>query len=319
MKKTVDLIVPCYNEGPGLRMFYQVTAEEIAQIDGYSFRFLFIDDGSSDNTPKLLEELAAEHPEVQYLSFSRNFGKEAGIFAGLKNSSADYTVVIDADLQHPPSLIRPMLEAVDQEGYDSCSARRVSRKGEPRIRSFFARSFYKLINKMSDVEIVDGAVDYRMMNRRMVSAILQLSEVHRFTKGIFAWVGFRTKWIEFKNVERIAGETKWSFWKLVRYAVGGIVAFTTAPLRFAAFAGAAFSLLSLLLFVYELAAMVFTGGGGFNYQSVTLIVLLLLGGIVLLVCGIMGEYIAGLYVETKKRPVYIEKCSTIRNEDRVND
>ena len=312
--KTVDLIVPCYNESPVLRMFYDVTKEELSRIDGYAFRFLFIDDGSTDDTLDILMELAAGHNDVHYLSFSRNFGKEAGIFAGLKNSSADYTVVIDADLQHPPTLIKPMLDAVDKEGYDSCSARRVSRDGEPKIRSFFARTFYMLVNKMSDVDIVDGAVDFRMMNRRMVDSILQLSEVQRFTKGIFAWVGFRTKWIEFKNVQRIAGETKWSFWKLFKYAIGGIVAFTTAPLRFAAFIGAGFSLLSFILLIVELIRTGFSVEASFGIPSITMILLLLIGGIILLACGIIGEYIAGIYVETKRRPVYIEKCSNIENK-----
>ena len=308
--RTVDLIVPCYNESLMIKMFFEVTCEEIKSIEGYEFRFIFIDDGSTDDTLKIFMELAGEHKNVQYISFSRNFGKEAGIYAGLKNSTADMAVIIDADLQHPPSLLGPMIEAIDKEGYDSCSARRVSRDGEPKIRSLFARLFYRLINKMSEVDIVDGAVDYRMMTQNMVAAILSLTEVQRFSKGIFAWVGFRTKWIEFKNIERIAGESKWSFWKLFKYALEGITDFTTTPLRFASFIGTAFAGLSFVLMLYELIKTIIFGIGVPGYPS-TLIMLLLIGGIIILSCGILGEYIARMYMETKHRPIYIERCTNI--------
>ena len=305
-RKTVDLIVPCYNEGPSLARFFEETCAQINKMPQYAFRFIFVDDGSADDTLAIISDYAREYENVNYISFSRNFGKEAGIYAGLKNASADYAAVIDADLQHPPRMLADMLYALDEEGYDSCSARRVSREGEPRIKSFFARAFYRLINRMSDVDIADGAVDYRMMTKQMVGAILELSEVQRFSKGIFAWVGFKTKWIEFHNVERIAGETKFSFWKLFKYALEGITAFTTVPLRFASFAGVAFSFISLILILYELIKYMFVGTDAPGYPS-TFIMLLLIGGIMLLSCGILGEYLARMYMETKRRPIYIEK------------
>ena len=245
--KTVDLIVPCYNEGEMIDIFYDTTSAIVSEISGYTFNFIFIDDGSRDDTLKKVKNLASKHSNVKYIAFSRNFGKEAGMYAGLKASTGDRVAVIDADLQHPPELIKDMLYAIDEEGYDSCSARRVSREGEPKIRSAFSRLFYKLINKMSEVEIIDGAVDFRMMTRQMVDAILDLPEVQRFSKGIFCWVGFNTKWIEFKNVERVAGETSWSFWGLFRYAIDGITAFTTFPLRIATIVG---SVVSASAFIY---------------------------------------------------------------------
>ena len=317
-RKTVDLIVPCFNEEKSLRPFFEAAQKETAAMQGYAFRFIFIDDGSGDGTLATISEFSRDNENVDYISFSRNFGKEAGIYAGLRNSTADYAAVIDADLQHPPSMLREMLRAVDEEGYDSCSARRVSREGEPRIQSFFARSFYKLINRISDVDIVDGAVDYRMMSRQMVRAIMQLSEVQRFSKGIFAWVGFRTKWIEFRNVERIAGETKFSFWKLFKYAIEGITAFTTVPLRFASFAGLTISLLSFVLLFYELIKTLVFGIGVPGYPSM-LIMILLIGGISILSCGILGEYVARMYMETKRRPIYIEKDTSLRRDGRAPD
>jgi len=313
--KTVDLVVPCYNEGPSLRPFFDAVQTVAGTLPGYRFRYIFIDDGSGDDTLSIISEFAEHYNNVDYISFSRNFGKEAGIYAGLKNSTGDFAVIIDADLQHPPSMLRDMLRAIDEEGYDSCSARRVSREGEPRISSFFARTFYKVINSISDIDIVDGAVDFRMMTRQMVQAILELSEVQRFSKGIFAWVGFRTKWIEFKNVKRIAGETKFSFWKLFKYALEGITAFTTVPLRFASFAGLAISLLSFILIIFEFAKTLIYGIGVPGYPS-TLIMILLIGGIMLLSCGILGEYVARMYMETKRRPIYIEKKTSIRCERR---
>jgi glycosyltransferase involved in cell wall biosynthesis len=312
--KTVDLVVPCYNESTVLELFFAETSKVVETMPGYRFRFIFIDDGSSDDTLKIIQGLAAAHPSVQYISFSRNFGKEAGIYAGLKNACSDLVAVIDADLQHPPELLPLMAQAIE-EGYDSCAARRVSREGEPRIRSFFARVFYKLVNAMTDVDLVDGAVDYRMMTRQMVNAVLELSEVQRFSKGIFTWVGFRTQWVEFKNVERLAGESKWSFWQLFKYAVEGITAFTTVPLRFASILGLLVSLSSFLLMLYEFIKALTLGVDVKGYPS-TLIMLLLIGGIMILSCGILGEYVARMYMETKRRPVYIEKLSNIKMKDR---
>jgi glycosyltransferase involved in cell wall biosynthesis len=310
--RTVDLIVPCYNESAMLTMFFDAAEKAAKSMPAYAFRYIFIDDGSTDGTLGAIQDLARRHGRVGYVSFSRNFGKEAAIYAGLKHSDAPLAVVIDADLQHPPELIRVMAHAIDEEGYDSCAARRVSRDGEPRIRSAFSRAFYKLINKMSEVDIVDGAVDYRMMTAQMVAAILELSEVQRFSKGIFSWIGFRTKWIDFFNVERIAGETKWSFWKLVKYALEGITSFTTVPLRFAFFIGLAFSLLSFALLSYELIKTIVFGVGVPGYPS-TLIMLLMIGGVMILSTGILGEYVARMYMETKRRPIYIKRCSNIEN------
>jgi len=311
--KTVDLIVPCYNEEGSLARFYEEACGETQKMPRYRFHFIFVDDGSSDGTADIIAGFAREHDNADFISFSRNFGKEAGIYAGLKHSTGDFAVIIDADLQHPPSMLAAMLQAVDDEGYDSCSARRVSREGEPRIKSFFARMFYKLINSMSEVEIVDGAVDFRMMTRQMTDAVLELSEVQRFSKGIFTWVGFKTKWIEFHNIQRIAGETKFSFWKLFKYALVGITAFTTTPLRFASFAGAAISTLSFVLLIYELIKTIFYGVGTPGYTS-TFIMMLLIGGITLLSLGILGEYLARMYMETKRRPIYIERRSSYKNK-----
>jgi glycosyltransferase involved in cell wall biosynthesis len=307
--KSVDLVIPCYNEGPMIELFYKAALDVVKAIEGYTFKFIFIDDGSTDNTLQLIHDLASINENVKYISFSRNFGKEAGIYAGLKKSDADLAVVIDVDLQHPPALLPDMVRAIE-EGYDSCAARRVSRKGEPKIRSFFARRFYSVINRMSEIDIVDGSVDYRMMSRQMVNAILELNEVQRFSKGIFSWVGFRTKWVEFENVERVAGETKWSFWKLLIYAVEGITAFTTVPLRFASFVGAAISLVAFCLLIYELVKTLIFGLGVPGYLS-TLFLLTLVGGIMILTNGILGEYIAKMYMETKRRPIYIAKSTNI--------
>ena len=314
--KSVDLIVPCYNESLMIEAFYKTTTGVMASVEGYSFRFIFVDDGSTDDTLDVIKELSQGNERVKFISFSRNFGKEAGIYAGLKNSLADLVVVIDADLQHPPGLLPQMIQAIE-EGYDSCSARRVSRQGEPRIRSFFARRFYRVINRMSDIDIVDGAVDYRMMTRQMVNAILEMNEVQRFSKGIFSWVGFRTKWVEFENVERIAGETKWSFWKLFKYAVEGITAFTTAPLRFASFVGVGISLTAFFLLIYELIKTLIFGVGVPGYLS-TWIMLTMLGGIMILSNGILGEYVAKMYLETKNRPIYIAKSTNIGTDDGTN-
>lgn len=308
--KTVDLIVPCYNEGEMIDIFYDTTSAIVSEISGYTFNFIFIDDGSRDDTLKKVKNLASKHSNVKYIAFSRNFGKEAGMYAGLKASTGDRVAVIDADLQHPPELIKDMLYAIDEEGYDSCSARRVSREGEPKIRSAFSRLFYKLINKMSEVEIIDGAVDFRMMTRQMVDAILDLPEVQRFSKGIFCWVGFNTKWIEFKNVERVAGETSWSFWGLFRYAIDGITAFTTFPLRIATIVGSVVSASAFIYLIVELIKTLVWGSAVGGYPS-TIIILLFIGGIIIMSLGIIGEYLARLYMETKNRPIFIFKDSNI--------
>lgn len=308
--KTVDLIVPCYNESEMIDIFYDTTKKIVSEIVGYSFNFIFIDDGSRDDTIKKIKNLAENNNDVKYISFSRNFGKEAGMYAGLKASTADRVAIIDADLQHPPELIKDMLYAIDVEGYDSCSARRVSREGEPKIRSAFARLFYKMINKMSEVEIVDGAVDFRMMTRQMVDAILDLPEIQRFSKGIFCWVGFNTKWIEFKNIERIAGESCWSFWSLFRYAIDGITSFTTFPLKFATIVGTIVSTSAFIYLVVELIKTLVCGSTVSGYPS-TIIIMLFIGGITIMSLGIIGEYLGRLYTEVKNRPIFIYKDTNI--------
>lgn len=318
MNRTVDLIVPCFNESEMLDMFYEHTKEVVSKIEGYDFSFIFIDDGSKDDTLEKLERIAEKDDAVKYISFSRNFGKEAALYAGFSNSTADLVAAIDADLQHPPELLQQMIDAIDKEGYDTCSARRVSRDGEPKIRSFFARMFYRMINKMSDIEIVDGAVDYRMMRREMVDAIVSMPEVERFTKGIFSWVGFKTKWIEFKNIERIAGETKWSFWKLFKYAISGITGFTTAPLKFATFAGALVSGISLISLIVVIIKTIAEKSAGSGYATLVTLVLFTCG-IILLFLGIIGEYLSKMYYEIKHRPIYVTRRTNIKKRRNDNE
>lgn len=313
----VDLIVPCYNESESLNAFYEETQRVFSLMPLYSFSYVFIDDGSSDNTLAIIKELADKDKSVKYISFSRNFGKEAAMYAGMKNSSGELVGIIDADLQHPPEMLVEMIKEIEN-GYDVCSARRVSRDGEPRIRSFFSRQFYKLINKMSEIDLVDGAVDYRVMTRQVIDAILQLSEVQRFSKGIFTWVGFETKWLEFKNIERMAGESKWSFWKLFKYALDGITSFTTAPLRIASFLGIIISFFAFIYLLIEFFKRIFLGTDVPGY-STTVILILFMGGIILLSCGILGEYIARLYAETKNRPIYIEKHSNLQKDKKTEN
>lgn len=311
--RTVDIVVPCYNEAEMLEMFHEKVSQVVREIAGYDFTFYLVDDGSRDETLSIMERLAEKDKRVKYISFSRNFGKESAMYAGLKATTGDLAVIIDADLQHPPELIPEMIKAIDEEGYDTCSARRVSREGEPKIRSWFARAFYRLINRMSEVEIVDGAVDFRMMNRAMVDAILELPEVQRFSKGIFSWVGFKTKWIEFKNIERIAGETKWSFWSLLKYAISGITAFTTVPLRLATVCGVAISVSAFIYLMIELIKNLVTKNNVPGYAS-TIIIILFIGGITILFCGILGEYIARMYMETKRRPIFITRRTNIERK-----
>ncbi|MDO4566792.1 MAG: glycosyltransferase family 2 protein, partial [Oscillospiraceae bacterium] len=290
--KLISVVVPCYNEEEALPIFYThiiETAEEMK--DKAEFEFVFIDDGSKDRTLEVARSLAGKDKRVKYLSFSRNFGKEAAMYAGLKKAKGDYVVMMDADLQDPPSFIPLMFEGITAEGYDCVASRRVSRAGEPPIRSFFARIFYKLINKISKTEIVDGARDFRMMSRQMVDAILSMSEYNRFSKGIFSWVGFETKWLEYENIERVAGESKWSFWKLFLYSLDGIVAFSTAPLSVASFAGFAFCAVAFIMFlVYIIKALVW--GDPVAGFPTTIGIILMIGGIQLFCVGILGQYLS---------------------------
>ena len=311
--KTIDLVVPCYNEEEVLEIFYTETDKIVSQIPGYSFRYLLVDDGSRDQTLSVMKKLAAAHPEVKYLSFSRNFGKEAAMYAGLSHADADYVVVMDADLQHPPAMIPDMISGVE-EGYDCVAARRSSRKGESPVRSFFSRQFYKLSNRMSDVKMAYGAVDFRMMSRRMVEAILRLSEVQRFSKGIFMWVGFETKWLPYENVERAGGTTKWSFWGLFKYAIDGITSFSVAPLRLVSALGFIISLVAFIYIIITLIQTLIFGIAVPGYVT-TLCAVLFLGGIIEFSVGILGEYISRIYMETKNRPIYILKQTNLEKEN----
>ena len=303
-------IVPCYNEEEAIPFFYEEMLKTIAvfgeKYPDVQFEMLFIDDGSKDRTLEVLKELNSKDERVRYVSFSRNFGKEAGIYAGLDNSKGDYVVIMDADLQDPPSLLPDLFKAVTEEGYDSAATRRVTRKGEPPIRSFFARMFYRLMGKISKTEIVDGARDYRIMTRQMVDAILSMGEYNRFTKGIYGWVGFSTKWFEYENIERVAGETKWSFWKLLLYSLEGIVAFSTAPLAIASFFGILCMLFAFLLIIFIIVRTSIYGDPTSGWPSMVCIITLL-GGIQLFCIGIIGQYLAKTYLETKNRPIYIAK------------
>ena len=277
------------------------------------FEILFINDGSRDKTLQILRRAAQEDKRIRYISFARNFGKEAAMYAGFQNCTGDYAAVMDADMQDPPSLLPEMYQALQSGEYDSVATRRVTRKGEPPIRSFFARCFYKLINRISDADIVDGARDFRLMTRRMVDAILSMTEYNRFSKGIFGWVGFRTKWLPYENVERVAGETKWSFWKLFLYSLEGITAFSTAPLAIASIAGILLCIVALLFVCVVLVKTLAFGDAVGGWPSM-MCVILFLGGVQLFCMGILGQYLAKTYLETKKRPIYIVHET---NEDRV--
>lgn len=302
----LSIIIPCYNEEKSIPLFFQEALKHTAKLD-CELEFICVNDGSKDNTLSVLNEQKSVVPApMTILDFSRNFGKEAAILAGLKESTGDYVVIMDADLQDPPHLLPEMLQALMSEDYDSIATYRIDRQGEPKIRSFFARNFYKLINRISDVEIVDGARDYRMMNRNMVDAILSLTEYHRFSKGIFVWVGFKTKYLSFENVERIAGETKWSFWKLFKYAIEGIVAFTTVPLRISMMFGMLVSLLAFLYMIFVFVKAALFGDPVAGYPSM-MVMILFLGGIQLLGIGVVGEYLSKTYMEVKRRPNFIIK------------
>ena len=300
----ITVAVPCYNEEAALSPFFAVLTDVAEKMNYVDFEFLFINDGSRDRTLEKIKELAAADDRVKYISFSRNFGKEAGIHAGLKNASGDYVVIMDADLQDPPALLPEMYRAVTDEGYDCVGSRRVTRKGEPPIRSFFARMFYKLINKMSDADIVDGARDFQMMSRKVVDAILAMGEYNRFSKGIFGWIGFRKKWLEYENIERVAGETKWSFWKLFLYALEGIVAFSTAPLVISSVFGLLCCFLAFVMILVIIVRTLVFGDPTAGWPSMVCI-MLLLSGIQMLGIGIVGQYLAKTYLETKKRPIYL--------------
>ena len=299
----VSIIVPVFNEQDSLPRFSQEVKRALLSIDE-DWELLFVNDGSTDSTLNLLKSLSQNDDRVKFLSFSRNFGKEAAMYAGFCNCNGYYVAIMDADLQDPPSLLPQMLKIVKSGQYDSVATRRNNRKGEPRIRSWFAKKFYKLINKIPDVDIVDGARDYRLMKRQMVDVIIQMSEQNRFSKGLYGWVGFRTYWLSYENIERVAGETKWSFFKLLKYAIGGIVDFSSAPLNFSSICGfalTAFSFLGILILVIRRLAF----GDPVSGWASTIVLLLFIGGILLVNFGIMGQYLARTYTEVKGRPHYI--------------
>lgn len=305
MKNKISVIVSCYNEEESLPLFYKEINKVMEKMAGKEFELVFVNDGSSDKTLDVIKSLREKDTRIRYVSFSRNFGKEAAMLAGLDYATGDYITLMDADLQDPPRLLPTMLEYIN-DGYDCVGTRRVTRKGEPPIRSFFARMFYKLINKLSKVEMVDGARDYRLMTRQMVDAITSTREYNRYSKGLWSFVGFKTKWLEFENVERIAGETKWSFWKLFKYAIDGIVAFSTVPLTMAAFLGIFFCLIAFIMIFVIVFKTVIWGDPVGGWPSLACIIIFV-SGIQLFFMGIFGEYLAKTYLETKKRPIYIVK------------
>lgn len=311
----ISIIVPCYNEQESLPLFYDVITKVAKNMKKVEFEFLFINDGSKDSTLDILRNLSESDSRVRYVSFSRNFGKEAAMYAGFSNATGDYVAVMDADLQDPPALLPEMYDAITKEGYDSVATRRVTRQGEPPIRSFFARMFYKLINKISNADIVDGARDYRLMTRQMVDSILSMSEYNRFSKGIFGWVGFDTKWIAYENVERVAGETKWNFWKLFIYSLEGIVAFSTVPLTIASIFGILFCIIAFFMIVFIIIRTMVFGDPTSGWPSLACI-LFLTSGIQLFCMGIMGQYLSKTYLETKKRPIYIAKETEVTYKKR---
>ena len=312
--KKITVIVPCYNEEQAIHYFYEEMERIAAQMPENTFEYVFVDDGSRDGTLRCMRELRKKDQRVKYVSFSRNFGKEAAIYAGLTHATGDYVAIMDADLQDPPSLLPEMYRAVTKEGYDSAATRRVTRKGEPPIRSFFARCFYRMMNRISDVELMNGARDYRLMSRQYVDALLSLQEYNRFSKGLFGWVGFRTKWIEFENVERIAGETKWSFWKLFKYSLDGIVAFSSTPLYISSVLGAGMCGVAVLAILFIIIRQLLFGGSAYGWPSMACIVILI-GGLQLLCIGILGLYLSKAYLEVKNRPVFIAKETATDEEE----
>lgn len=311
----ISLIVPCYNEQEALPIFYKETKKVLETMD-VSYEILFVNDGSGDDTLSLLKELAAEDTQVSYISFSRNFGKEAAMYAGFCNVQGDYVAVMDADMQDPPSLFPEMVAKLEEGEYDSVATRRVTRKGEPVIRSWFARMFYKLINRISDADIVDGARDFRLMKKNMVDAIVEMGEYNRFSKGIFGWIGFKTYWLPYENVNRVAGETKWSFWKLLKYAIDGVINFSQAPLSVASWFGMFMTFISFVAVIFIVVRRLIFGDPVAGWAS-TVCIITLIGGIQLFCMGIMGQYIAKTYMEVKKRPHYIVAETNVEKIEKI--
>ena len=314
-RKLLSIIIPCYNEEKTVETIY-ATVTDVMTNGQCDYEILFVDDGSKDYTEQKVCGLAQKDRHVKYYSFSRNFGKEAAMYAGFCNVTGDYAAVMDADMQDPPSLLPQMLDILENQGYDSVATRRATRKGEPVIRSWFARMFYRLINKISDADIVDGARDFRLMKRSMVDAIVEMGEYNRFSKGIFGWIGFKTYWLPYENVNRVAGETKWSFWKLFRYAIDGVINFSQAPLSVASWFGMFMTFVSFIAVVFIIIRKLIFGDPVDGWAS-TVCIITLIGGIQLFCMGIMGQYIAKTYLEVKKRPHYIVSDTNREDMEKV--
>ena len=314
--KKVSLIIPCFNEADGLPEFDKEINRMVSDLSDHCFEIIYVDDGSTDNTLQTIRKFSKEQEAVKYISFSRNFGKEAAMYAGFCNATGDYVAVRDADLQDPPALLPDLLKILESGEYDSVATRRVSRKGEPVIRSFCARQFYKLINRISDADIVDGARDYRLMTRDMTDAIVALGERNRFSKGIYGWIGYRTYWYPYENVQRIAGETKWSFWKLLKYSIQGIVDFSDAPLAVASWFGISCTGISFLALLFIIIRRLVFGDPVAGWAS-TVCIIVFIGGIQLFCLGVIGQYIGRTYTETKRRPHYIISDSSEKDIEKI--
>ncbi|EJF33333.1 glycosyltransferase family 2 protein [Weissella koreensis] len=304
---TLSLVVPVYNEQEAIPLFFEALEQVKTKIENFNFEYWFIDDGSTDNTIQTIKELNIKYDYVHFIEFSRNFGKEAALYAGLEHTTGDYIAVMDVDLQDPPALLPEMLDGVLSGEYDAVGTRRVNRDGEPPIRSFFSSLFYKIINKISDTYIVEGARDYRVMSRQMVESILSLQEYNRFSKGIFAWIGFKQKYIEYKNVDRVAGSTSWSFWKLLKYSIEGIVSFSQAPLLISFFMGFISFLIAIIFIVILIVRHFIDPGSAINGWTSMVVIILMVSGVQLLSLGIIGRYISNIYMEVKKRPIYLAR------------
>ena len=309
MSSLLSVIVSCYNEEETIPLFYKEICKIAKKMSEIEFEVIFVNDGSNDSTLNVMKKLNKNDKRVRYVSFSRNFGKEAAMYAGLVASKGDYVTLMDADLQDPPNMLLEMYKSIVEEEYDCVGTRRVTRKGEPPIRSFFARQFYKIINKLSDIEMVDGARDYRLMTRQMVDAIISMKEYNRYSKGLFSFVGFKIKWLEYENIERVAGETKWNFWKLFLYAIDGITAFSTKPLVISAVIGVLFCVTSFIMILIIITKTLLYGDPVSGWPSMVCIIFMV-SGIQLFSMGIMGQYLSKTYLETKNRPIYIVKESS---------
>ncbi|MBQ9673713.1 MAG: glycosyltransferase family 2 protein [Ruminococcus sp.] len=312
---SIDIVVPCYNEEAGLANFVEVTNSVIAEIPQHNFRYILVNDGSRDRTYLVMKQLAEKYSNIKYISFSRNFGKEAAMYAGFQHTTADYVIVMDADLQHPPKMFPDMIREVVENGYDCCALQRTAREGESKFRGLFSKWFFRMQNALSDVKMPYGAVDYRIMTRQMVDSILELCEAQRFSKGIFSWVGFNTKWLPFQTVDRELGKTTWNFWKLFKYALDGITSFSVAPLRFISGLGIIIFLAAIIYIIITLIQTAIFGIDVPGYAT-TLMIVLFMGGIVEFSLGIIGEYLGRVFIESKSRPIYIIHRTNFDKEDK---